>query len=60
MYKRNIEARWPNQFAVRKQDVGITYFESVAVALVTQRKTRAILYCHLWPVSLYHTFHVIS
>ena len=59
MYKRNNEARWPKHFC-RMKARRITYFEKVPVPLVTQRETRATLYCHLWPVSLYHTFHVIS
>jgi hypothetical protein len=59
MYKLKIEARWPNHFC-RTKARHITYFERVSVALVTKRETRAILYCHLWPVWLYHTFHVIS
>jgi len=59
MYKRNIEARWPNYFC-RKKARSITLFESVPVALVTQRETRAVLYSHLWPVLFYYTFHVTS
>jgi len=59
MYKRNIEARWPKHFC-RMKARRVTYFARVSVALVTRRETRAIIYCHLWPVSLYHTFQVIS
>ena len=59
MYKCSIKARSPNHFCRTKARRN-TYFERVSVALVTQRETRAMLYCHLSPVSLYHSFHVIS
>jgi len=37
------------------KSINITYFECVSVALVIQPAKRIrLLYCHLWPIGLYH------
>jgi hypothetical protein len=57
-YKCNIEARSHNHCCCRKA-INISYSECVSVALVIQHAMRMsciIVYCHLWPVWLYHTF----
>jgi hypothetical protein len=54
--ERNIEER-PRNHSCRGKAISITYCEGVFVALVIQHVKRcAVLYCHLWPVWLYHIF----
>jgi hypothetical protein len=56
--QRDIEARLHNQ-CYRENARSITYSVCVYVALVIQHASDnfcAVLYCHLWPVRLYHIF----
>jgi hypothetical protein len=56
MYKCNIEACSCNH-CCRGNTISITYSQCVSVALVIRHAKRsAVLYCHLWPVWLYHIF----
>jgi hypothetical protein len=51
---RNFEARSRNHCCCGKA-ISVTYSECVSVALVIQHaKSMRVLYCHLWPVRLYH------
>jgi hypothetical protein len=62
-YKRDIQARSRNH-CFRGKAISITYPECVFVALVcnvcSTQSACAILYCHLWPVWLYHIFSTLS
>jgi hypothetical protein len=55
-YKRNTEELSRNHCCSGKA-ISITYSECVSVGLVIRMQCAcAILYCHLWPVRLYHIF----
>jgi hypothetical protein len=61
-YKRKIDARSPNH-CCRGKTLSITHSECVSVFLPYLSSIQcacAVLYCHLWPVRLYHFFHIIS
>jgi len=61
-YTRNIEVRSRNHFC-RGKTIIISNSECVSAAFVTQHAKNMrhiILYRRLWPVHLYHIFHIIS
>jgi len=54
-----MEARSRNHCS-RGKATSITYSEGKSVDFVVYYAMRmAVLYCHLWPVWLYHIFHII-
>ena len=56
MHKRNLEVR-SHSHCCRAKAINNTYYECVSVALDIQHAKRMrLLYCHLWPVWLYHIF----
>jgi hypothetical protein len=59
MNERGTEARSRYSHFCRRKEMSIKHYEYMSVFLPYLSATQSsctVLYCHLWPVWLYHTF----